>query len=617
MNQNPNDSRLIKLISTVAYGVAVLVTVSIPSIYFATQYKDSLGSVRTLSAIYGSLVTKAINRNPTMWRFEEHKLLALVEDDAERNGFFTTYSILDQDRSLIVSSSEKQLTWPVISHDKALYDSTALVGYYKVEQSLRPLLAKTFWAFTGGGVLGLLVAFSLKFLPLRALQRSQQHLVHLAHHDTLTGLPNRALLNDRLEQAILHAKRYDRCVTVVFIDLDNFKHINDSLGHDIGDELLRQVADRMQRLVRGTDTVVRLGGDEFVIVLFDQPEKTESVVGTIERLRSKIAEPMHIGPHVLEVTPSMGLASFPADGTDVNTLLKNADSAMYQAKDLGRNNFQFYTPELNRKMQERVFLKEGLTKAMKDSEFVLVYQPQVDLRSKQIVGVETLIRWKHPERGMIPPVEFIPMAEETGMIVQIGEWVLRTACQQNKAWQNAGMAAIKMSVNVSPRQFREKSFVACVKSVLEDTGLDPQYLELEITESLIMENVDKAVATMKDLNALGVQLSIDDFGTGYSSLSSLKHFPVARLKIDQSFVKGLPGDKDDNAIAMAVIALGHRLNLKVVAEGVESDQQRTFLHDNDCDEMQGYHFSKPIPAEGIATMLLAASRSDLQQAAAA
>lgn len=606
MKQDQSDSRLTKLIGAVAYSVAVLVTISIPSIYFATQYKDKIGSVRTLSTIYGSLVTKAINKNPTMWRFEEHKLMALVEDNADNNASFTTYTILDPDRNPIVSSSEKQLPWPVISHDKGLYDSTALVGYYQVEQSLRPLLAKTMWALLGGGILGLLVAFTLRYLPLRALIRSQQRLMHLAHHDVLTGLPNRALLNDRLEQAILHAKRYARCVTVVFIDLDNFKHINDSLGHDIGDELLRQVADRLQRSVRGTDTVVRLGGDEFVIILFDQPEQNEPVTGTIERMRNKVTEPMHIGAHVLQITPSMGIASYPRDGEDVNMLLKNADAAMYQAKDLGRNNFQFYTPEMNRKMQERIFLKEGLTKALKEEEFVLVYQPQIDLRSKEIVGVETLIRWKHPERGLIPPVEFIPMAEETGMIVQIGEWVLRTACQQNKAWQDAGMAPIKMSVNVSPRQFRERDFVACVRSVLADTGMDPQYLELEITESLIMDNVERAVVTMNELNTIGVQLSIDDFGTGYSSLSSLKHFPVARLKIDQSFVKGLPGDKDDNAIAMAVIALGHRLNLKIVAEGVETDQQRSFLCDNDCDEMQGYHFSRPVPAEKIVEMLTAA-----------
>ncbi|UVW29281.1 bifunctional diguanylate cyclase/phosphodiesterase [Massilia sp. H6] len=606
MKPDKSDSRLTKLIAAVAYSVAVLVTISIPSIYFAAQYKDVTGSVRTLSTIYGSLVTKAINKNPVMWRFEEHKLMALVEENAAADASFIRYAVLDLGRNPIVRSSQKPLPWPVIDHEKELYDSTTLVGYYKVEQSIQPLLAKTMWALLGGAILGLLVALTLKYLPLRALMQSQQRLMHLAHHDVLTGLPNRALLNDRLEQAISHAKRYDRYVTVVFIDLDNFKHINDSLGHDTGDELLRQVADRLQRSVRGTDTVVRLGGDEFVIILFDQPDQNEPVTGTIVRMRDKIAEPMHIGAQILQITPSMGIANYPGDGEDVNTLLKNADAAMYQAKDLGRNNFQFYTHEMNRKMQERIFLKEGLVKALKGDEFVLVYQPQVDLRSKEIVGVETLIRWKHPERGLIPPVEFIPMAEETGMIVQIGAWVLHTACQQNKAWQDAGLAPIKMSVNVSPRQFREKDFVACVKSVLESTKMEPRYLELEITESLIMDNVERAVVTMNELNAIGVQLSIDDFGTGYSSLSSLKHFPVARLKIDRSFVKGLPGDKDDNAIAMAVIALGHRLNLKIVAEGVETEQQLGFLCDNECDEMQGYHFSKPISAAEIFEMMTAA-----------
>jgi diguanylate cyclase (GGDEF)-like protein len=437
------------------------------------------------------------------------------------------------------------------------------------------------------------------------IENSHDQLKHQATHDTLTGLPNRSLLEDRLTQAISYAERYHRLVTVIFIDLDGFKLVNDSLGHKAGDDLLKIMAERLVKCVRSVDTVVRLGGDEFVIVLFDQSETGEAIIPTLQRIREAIAQPVQVVGQTFLLTGSLGLATYPADGADASALLMNADAAMYRAKDLGRNNYQFYAAEMNSKVNEKLAMQDGLRNAIARGEFELLYQPKRDLRLKRVVGVEALIRWRHPERGMVSPMEFIPLAEETGLIVPIGEWVLRTACKQNKAWQDAGMPAIGVSVNVSARQFKEKNWVKQVAQALEESGLEAQYLELELTESLIMQDLENALETMRALQAMGVLLSIDDFGTGYSSLSALKTFPIVRLKIDQSFVRDIPNDEDDKAIAKAVISLGHELNLKVIAEGVETEEQLDFLLTNNCDEMQGYLFSRPVSPAAIEALFKA------------
>ena len=439
-------------------------------------------------------------------------------------------------------------------------------------------------------------------------KRAEDRIHFMANHDALTGLPNRTLLKDRLSQALLYAQRYDRWTTVVFIDLDNFKVINDSLGHNVGDELLKTVASRMVDCVRATDTVVRLGGDEFVLLLLDQPKNIDAISATIQKLASAVAEPVNLDGHELRMTTSMGIANYPCDGADADTLIANADAAMYRVKEAGRDNFRFYTPELNTKVHEKFLLQEQLRNAVARSEFVLFYQPQVDLQTESVFAVEALIRWKHPSLGLVQPIRFIPIAEETGLIVPMGEWALREACQQNKAWQEAGLPFINVSVNVSARQFSDKNLFAKVVNALQDSGLEAKYLELELTESLIMQDVAQSIETMKQLQSLGVQLSIDDFGTGYSSLSALKTFPVARLKIDRSFINSLPVNEHDKAVASAVISLGQKLNLRVIAEGVETDEQVTFLRAHHCDEMQGYHFSKPVPAEAITEMLAARSR---------
>ncbi|MBI2311398.1 MAG: EAL domain-containing protein [Betaproteobacteria bacterium] len=436
-------------------------------------------------------------------------------------------------------------------------------------------------------------------------KRYEAQLERQANYDTLTDLPNRNLLNDRLRQALIYAERHQRVVVVAFVDLDHFKFINDSLGHHTGDRLLAAAAERLRSCLRGTDTVARPGGDEFVLVLSDH-ENVESVSGLAQRILDAISRPFVVEGRELFTTCSIGLSVFPPDGNNPETLMKNADAAMFRAKEQGRNTFRFFTAELNARINERVSMESKLRNALEAGEFSLHYQPQLDLLSGGIVGVEALIRWHHPELGMVPPSRFIPLAEETGLIVPIGEWVLRTACAQNKAWQDAGLPLLHVSVNLSARQFRQQDLTRSIRQVLQDTRLDPRYLELELTESLVMHNAEEFVTTLRELKALGLRLSIDDFGTGYSSLSYLKRFPIDRLKIDQSFVRDIGSDPDDAAIAQAVITLGHSLNLRVIAEGVETEEQLGFLRARGCDEIQGYLFSKPLPAEEIRTRLAAA-----------
>jgi diguanylate cyclase (GGDEF)-like protein/PAS domain S-box-containing protein len=430
----------------------------------------------------------------------------------------------------------------------------------------------------------------------------QARIEQQANYDTLTGLANRSLLQDRLEQALITAGSYNSRLAVVFVDLDRFKFINDSLGHHIGDRLLKTMADRLESCVRECDTVARLGGDEFVVLITGQtaPDQVRTVV---ERMLTVVSQPWVIEQGEFNMSCSIGVALFPNDGTDAQTLLKHADSAMYRAKESGRNNFQFFTRELNTLMTERLEMESKLRRALERDQFLLHYQPRVDLCSGRIIGAEALLRWKLPEQGIIAPGRFIGLAEETGLIVPIGKWVLKQACAQNKAWQNAGLEPIVVSVNVSARQFRQDNLVRTVAEALEETGLDAKYLELELTESMVMHDAAQLVAMLGELKRLGVQISVDDFGTGYSSLSYLKRFPVDRLKVDRSFVEHLGTDADDATIVRAIITLGHNLGLKVVAEGVEQEDQVTFLRLNQCDEAQGFIFCRPIESAALAERL--------------
>jgi len=427
---------------------------------------------------------------------------------------------------------------------------------------------------------------------------SQERLHYLAHHDVLTDLPNRMLFLERLSHALTHAQRSDKTCAVLFLDLDRFKKINDTMGHDIGDRLLQTVGERLKNVVRDGDTIARLGGDEFTVLLegITSPED----VGSISRkILKELSRPFSINHQQLYTSTSIGISLFPTDGTDANTLLKNADAAMYRAKDYGRNNYQFYSADLGAKALEHFTLEAGLRNALKREEFVLYFQPQLEIQSGDFVGVEALIRWNHPELGLVSPAEFIPLLEDTGLIVPAGKWILETACKQVKAWQDAGIEVGRLAVNISSRQLEDPNFVLTVEGVLKEIGFDPAKLELEITESLLMSHAVQTVQAIRMLNSKGVRLAIDDFGTGYSSLSYLKRFPIDTLKIDQSFVRDITTDMEDAAIVKAILAMSHSLGIEVVAEGVETREQESFLQAHGCDFVQGYLYARPAPSVEI------------------
>lgn len=431
----------------------------------------------------------------------------------------------------------------------------------------------------------------------------EQQVEYQATHDSLTGLPNRTLLSDRLQQCMSFADRYDTKLAVAFVDLDQFKLINDSLGHHVGDQLLIIMAGRLFASVRDADTVVRLGGDEFVLLLTSL-QKAEDISQSMQRVLAAVAEPCVVDGREFIVSCSIGIAVYPDDGDDPNTMLKHADSAMYKAKHSGRNNFQFYTQELNRALVERMDIEYRLRRAIENEEFLLYYQPKLDFATGRICGAEALIRWQPPGEAMVSPLSFIPVAEETGQIEEIGQWVLVEACRQAARLHKTLGIKVPIAVNVSPRQFRKAGLVKMVETVLENTDLDPRCLELEITESMLVHDTRNFIKVLQDIKAMGVHLAIDDFGTGYSSMAYLKDFPVDRLKIDKAFVGTLETEPANVAILKAIIALGHSLGLKVIAEGVETDYQKAFLHGIGCDELQGYHFSKPLPAAAFEEFLL-------------
>jgi len=427
-------------------------------------------------------------------------------------------------------------------------------------------------------------------------------LTRLASYDPVTQLPNRVLLESLLKQAVARCRRDGHKIALLLLDLDHFKRINDTLGHSLGDALLQAVATRLLNCLRAGDTLGRLGGDEFVVLL-EGWQWNEQIAKVARKIQRALVPGLKLEEQEVFVTVSIGISLFPKDGEDGQTLLKNADIALYRAKARGRNEFCFYAAEMNARAMERLAMENDLRHSMDRGELELYYQPQLELLHQRTLGVEALLRWRHPKYGLVGPAEFVPLAEESGLIVPIGEWVLKTACAQAKTWQVQGLQPLRMAVNLSVAQFEQPDFTRMVARILSDSGLQPDCLELEITESLLMKDVNTAVAVLRTLKEMGVKLAIDDFGTGYSSLNYLKRLPIDRLKIDRSFVQDISIDPDDAAIALAVIAMAHSMNLRVVAEGVETDAQLTFLRSRDCDEMQGYYFSRPLPA-GEATCWL-------------
>lgn len=484
----------------------------------------------------------------------------------------TAYAIFTEHYEKI--SKEKQVTYETVMQfrdDEEHYVSVTLIPHMK-----------------NGSIRGV---FSL-------ISDMTPRINYLATHDALTDLPNRSLFNARFSQALKRAHRNKYQVALLFLDLDHFKDINDTLGHDVGDQLLIKVVERVKNNLREVDTLARLGGDEFTIILEDVTP--EFVITISEKICQSFSQPFHLEGRDIFITTSMGISMYPSDGNDMQILLKNADMAIYRAKESGRNKFEFYTRELNEKIIKKSTIEANLRAALDKQEFLLYYQPIIDVKTNKICSLEALIRWQHPDLGLIPPAEFIPIAEEVGLIVPMGEWILRTACLQHLEWMKSG---VRISINISARQFKENNLVELITKILKETGLDGEYITLELTETLIMQDIEHSARIINALKRLGVAISIDDFGTGYSSLNYLRKFPIDILKIDRSFITDVVHNKDDAAIVRAIIAMAHSLKLKVVAEGVEAVEQYKYLKENGCDEIQGYLISKPLPAAEIVKFL--------------
>ena len=449
-----------------------------------------------------------------------------------------------------------------------------------------------------GRVIGAVIVFH----DVTAARAMTLQMTHRAQHDLVTNLPNRLILNDRITQAIFLAQRQRKHIAILFIDLDNFKYINDSFGHAIGDKLLQSVAGRLVSSVRGSDAVSRQGGDEFVTLL-SSIDSRDAAAATARRILNALTKPHLIDNHLVQINGSMGISVYPEDGVEMQTLVHNADTAMYNAKERGRNNFQFFGIEMTQRVVERQSMASNLARALDREEFLLHYQPKVSLESGKITGVEALIRWQRPDQELVPPIHFVPLAEESGLIVSIGKWVLRKACLQARTWQDAGLQPVAMAINVSAAEFSDPGFIAGVRSTLKETGLDARYLEVELTERVLMKDVEATARVLQELKAMGVRLAIDDFGTGYSSLSYLHQFPIDVLKIDRSFIQRIATNPDDSMVVNAVIQLAENLKLLVVAEGIETEQQRNYLLRQHCAQGQGYLFSRPVDADQFAELL--------------
>jgi diguanylate cyclase (GGDEF)-like protein len=445
-------------------------------------------------------------------------------------------------------------------------------------------------------------ADQIRIAQLQLKDDFSSRLLHSAQHDSLTGLPNRSLLHDRITQSIEFARRHGTKFAVLFLDLDGFKHINDSLGHSIGDQLLQSVAKRLVASARGSDTVSRPGGDEFVVLLSEVAQSEDAAI-LARRMLQSIANAHSVGRYELHITASIGLSVYPDDGLDAETLVKNADTAMYQAKENGRHGYQFFKASMNVRAVERQSIEESLRRALERQEFALHYQPIININTGEITGAEALIRWTHPVRGQVSPAQFIPIAEDSGLILPIGNWVLHEACAQARAWKDAGLPARTIAVNISALQFRSDRFLEDLFAILKETELDPRSLELELTETVLIKRAESAASVLRTLRASGIQISVDDFGTGYSSLSYLSKLPIDALKIDQSFIRQITAAPGDNTIVTAVISMGRSLKLRVVAEGVETPDELAFLKAHQCESAQGYYFSRPVPAAQFAKLL--------------
>ena len=596
-----------RLLIGIAAAVALCIAILMPAVGFIGGWRSQQAILQSEAEINARLASRLINDNPELWRVT---VLRFEEMLKHRPGDGTPEArTLFDDGGELVAESADPLGLPLMERSIPVHDAGRPVGRLRIQRSMRPLLMQTAWQAALGVVLGGAVFFTLRTLPLRALRRSNEQLRHQATHDALTGLPNRVLFRDRLDQALQRARRTRRPLALAFVDLDRFKDINDSFGHHVGDEVLRHVAREIVRCLEegwskgrriddGGFTVGRMGGDEFVLML----ESAGSMADTsslIEQLQSELLRPQQFGGHTVHVPTSVGIAFHPADGDDADALLRHADMAMYRAKDQGRGTYQFFSRELSLGSQNRIETSQALRGALARGEFELHYQPKADLRSGAVVGVEALLRWRRPSAGLVPPGEFIELLESSQLIVPVGAWVIETACAQLRAWDALGLPSLTMAVNVSAQQFKRVELGAHIERVLQSSGIAPDRLELEVTESLLMEDHEQSLAVLRRIAALGVRLAIDDFGTGYSSLAYLKRFDVDTLKLDRTFVQGLPHDQDSASIAAAVLSLARSLGMEVVCEGVETAAQRDHLRAGGFDLVQGFFLARPMPGDAI------------------
>ena len=522
---------------------------------------------------------------------------------AEKIFGYSSHEIVKQNFNLLISADHLELSGayhryvPEQEHG-SIYGVTREVVGLRKDYSAFPLELKTSQLRIQNNLLFITTA-----RDITDRKDAEQRISYMASHDNLTNLPNRTLLQDRIEQTLVHNKRRDQLAAVLFIDLDKFKIINDTLGHDVGDGLLKEVASRLVSGVRNEDTVARQGGDEFIIMLCTINHPGDAGI-IAQKLISSLTQPFYIHGKELHIGASIGIAIYPDDGDSMELLLKNSDIAMYHAKESGRGNYQYFLAKMNEQAAEKQALSSDLRHAVARNELFLVYQPVVEMISGSITGMEVLLRWQHPVLGMVSPLKFIPLAEESGLILPIGEWVLRSACRQIQEWRTLGYEVPRLAINLSAKQFRQITLSDTIASILQETGVESRYLGLEITESMLVQNIDEVVNTLLKLSNMGLEISIDDFGTGYSSLSYLKHFPINKLKIDKSFVDDIATHPDDAAIVKAIIAMAHGLQMKVVTEGVETQAQHDFLRQHGCEQYQGYLFSKPLPAAEIAAKLV-------------
>jgi diguanylate cyclase (GGDEF)-like protein len=588
------------LLEAMVWAVALMAAIGLPSLVFVLDLQYQRGAMANMANSRAYLVSQRIAANPNLWRFEELRLLDLVQRDVLPGDESDWRAILDMNRTVIVENRQRAaILAPVFEVNVPLHDAGQPVGAISIQRSMRPLIYRALWqAAAAIAVFGSIVVF-LRRMPLRALRRAEAELEHKAFHDDLTGLHNRDAFRQLLGAAVSQAARERNHLAVLFVDLDRFKSINDTLGHDAGDEVLRAVADRLRGCVRASDVVARLSGDEFAIAIGGLASELETQQ-LAEAVLARFEAPFGVGGRQWHLSCSVGLSVFPAHSSDPDKLLAFADTAMLQAKSHGRSSCVVYSEHMQERVASRVGLETDLHGALERNEFVLHYQPLVDMRSGVVKGSEALLRWQHPTRGLVPPGEFIPVLEDLGLIHAVGQWVMSQACQQMMLWLQQGASMQSVAVNVSALQFsRPAIFLDAVRLALAESGLPPKCLQLELTEGLLMSDSERSVMLLDELKAIGVSLAIDDFGTGYSSLAYLRRFPVTTLKVDRSFVRHMCDDSKDASIVKAVIQLAHNLGLLVTAEGIEEERQLSALRALGCDVGQGFLLGRPQVAAAL------------------